>query len=155
MAGLRTNDYLVPHLDGNSIGSHAGTPIFFGGIIMTGIAYAADQAAGAGGGLAGGLGQLTQFAPLILIFIVFYFLLIRPQQKQAKKQQEYLSSLKVGYKVVTKGGIHGQITALTDQIVTLEIDKDVRIKVSRDAIGPAVAEGASTSAKKEVKKAGE
>lgn len=119
---------------------------------MTGIAYAADGAAGAVGGLAGGLGQFTQFAPLILIFIVFYFLLIRPQQKQAKKQQEYLNNLKVGHKVVTKGGIHGQITALTDQIVTLEIDKDVRIRVSRDAIGPAAAEA---SGKKEVKKAGE
>lgn len=119
---------------------------------MTGIAYAADGAAGAAGGLAGGLGQFTQFAPLILIFIVFYFLLIRPQQKQAKKQQEYLSNLKVGHKVITKGGIHGQITALTDQIVTLEIDKEVRIKVSRDAIGPAPTDA---SGKKEVKKAGE
>jgi preprotein translocase subunit YajC len=119
---------------------------------MTGIAYAADQATGLAG-LAGGLGQFTQFAPLILIFIVFYFLLIRPQQKQAKKHQEYLNSLKVGQKVITKGGIHGQITALTDQIATVEIDKDVRIKVSRDAIGPAVTEGAAT--KKEGKKIGE
>jgi preprotein translocase subunit YajC len=121
---------------------------------MTGIAYAADQAAGAAG-LLGGLGQLTQFAPLVLIFIVFYFLLIRPQQKQAKKLQEYLSNLKVGHKVVTKGGIHGQITALTDQIVTIEIDKDVKIRVSRDAIGPAAAEGTAALAKKEGKKGGE
>jgi len=118
---------------------------------MTGIAYAADQAAGA----AGGLGQFAQFAPLILIFVVFYFLLIRPQQKQAKKHQEYLNNLKVGYKVVTKGGIHGQITALTDQIVTLEIDKDVRIKVSRDAIGSSATEAAAADpAKKEAKKGG-
>ena len=120
---------------------------------MTGIAYAADPATGLAG-LAGGLGQFTQFAPLILIFIVFYFLLIRPQQKQAKKLQEYLNNLKVGNKVVTKGGIHGQITALTDQIVTVEIDKDVRIKVSRDAIGPVAAEG-TAGTKKEAKKAGE
>jgi preprotein translocase subunit YajC len=151
MAGWRTNDYLGLHLDTNATGRLAGAFIFFGGFIMTGIAYAADPAAGAAG-LAGGLGQLTQFAPLILIFIVFYFLLIRPQQKQAKKHQEYLNNLKVGHKVITKGGIHGQITALTDQIVTLEIDKDVRIKVSRDAIGPT---GADATAKKEGKKAGE
>ena len=110
---------------------------------MTGIAYAADQAAGALG--AGGLGQMASFAPLILIFVVFYFLLIRPQQKQAKKHQEYLSNLKVGAKVVTKGGIHGQITAITDSVVTLEVDKDVRIKVSRDAIGM----GAEAATKKE------
>ena len=118
---------------------------------MTGIAYAADGATGAAG-LTGGLGQFTQFAPLILIFVVFYFLLIRPQQKQAKKHQEYLNNLKVGHKVVTKGGMHGQITALTDQIVTLEIDKDVRVRISRDAIGPLAGDGAA--AKKEVKKAG-
>jgi preprotein translocase subunit YajC len=99
---------------------------------MTGIAYAADQAAGAAG--SGGLGQLAQFAPLVLIFVVFYFLLIRPQQKQAKKHQEYLNNLKVGNKVITKGGIHGQITGLTDTVVTIEIAKDIRIKVSRDAI---------------------
>ena len=138
-------------LDGNVIGKSAGILLFFGGFIMTGIAYAADGAAGTAG-LAGGLGQFTQFAPLILIFVVFYFLLIRPQQKQAKKHQEYLNNLKVGHKVVTKGGMHGQITALTDQIVTLEIDKDVHVRVSRDAIGPLAGEGAA--AKKEVKKAG-
>jgi preprotein translocase subunit YajC len=117
---------------------------------MTGIAYAADQAAGAAG--AGGLGQLTSFAPLILIFIVFYFLLIRPQQKQAKKHQEYLNNLKVGNRVVTKGGIHGQITGLTDTIITVEIDKDIRIKVSRDAISMSAE---SAAAKKEGKKGGE
>ena len=138
-------------LDGNLIGRSAGTLFFFGGIIMTGIAYAADGATGAAG-LAGGLGQFTQFAPLILIFVVFYFLLIRPQQKQAKKHQEYLNNLKVGHKVITKGGMHGQITALTDQIVTLEIDKDVHVRVSRDAIGPLAGEG--VAAKKEGKKAG-
>ena len=98
---------------------------------MTGIAYAAGTAGATG---AGGFGQLASFAPLILIFVVFYFLLIRPQQKQAKKHQEYLGNLKVGTKVVTKGGLHGQITGLTDQIVTVEIDKDIRVKVSRDAI---------------------
>jgi preprotein translocase subunit YajC len=143
------NEYPTCHLDAYPPGSQP-VHFFIGGIIMTGIAYAADQAAGAGG-----LGQLAQFAPLILIFVVFYFLLIRPQQKQAKKHQEYLNNLKVGHKVITKGGIHGQITALTDQIVTLEIDKDVRIKVSRDAIGfSAAEEAAAAPAKKETKKGG-
>lgn len=97
---------------------------------MTGIAFAADPAAGAAG-MAGGF---TSFIPLILIFVVFYFLLIRPQQKQAKQHQQFLSELKKGSKIVTKGGIHGLITAINDNIITLEIAKDVNIKVSRDAI---------------------
>ena len=109
---------------------------------MTSIAYAA--AAPAGG--AGGIGA---FLPLILIFVVFYFLLIRPQQKQAKQHQQFLSDLKTGDKIITRGGIHGTITGLTDTVVTLEIAKDIKIKVSRDAIGgsavkpEAVAQGGS------------
>jgi preprotein translocase subunit YajC len=98
---------------------------------MTGIAYAAG--AGNGGGF--GAGGIASFIPLILIFVVFYFLLIRPQQKQAKLHQAFLNDLKKGHKVVTKGGLHGTITALTDTVVTLEIAKDVAVKVSRDAIG--------------------
>ena len=96
---------------------------------MTGVAWAADA-----GAAVGGLGNLAQFAPLVLIFIVFYFLLIRPQQKKAKEHQTYLSNLKKGDKVITGGGIHGQIAGLTDTVVTLEIAENVRIKVSRSAI---------------------
>ncbi len=110
---------------------------------MTGIAYAAAPAAGAGG-----VGSIASFLPLILIFVVFYFLLIRPQQKQAKQHQQFLSDLKSGEKVITRGGIHGTITGLTDTVVTLEIAKDLRIKVSRDAIaGSAVKEGAVSDKK--------
>lgn len=114
---------------------------------MTGIAHAAAPAAGAAGGFA-------SFIPLILIFVVFYFLLIRPQQKQAKQHQAFLNDLKKGNKVITKGGIHGTITALSDTVVTLEIAKDVAIKVSRDAIGGALAKDGGAPAPKEVKKAG-
>ncbi len=95
---------------------------------MTGIAHAAAPAAGAAGGFA-------SFIPLILIFVVFYFLLIRPQQKQAKQHQEFLNNLKKGNKVITKGGIHGTITGLTETVISLEIAKDIVIQVSRDAIG--------------------
>ncbi len=104
---------------------------------MTGIAYAADPAIGAGGA-----GGIASFIPLILIFAVFYFMLIRPQQKQAKQMQQFLSDLKNGNKVVTKGGVHGTITRLTDSVVTLEIAENVRIKISRSAIaGPLTKEG--------------
>jgi preprotein translocase subunit YajC len=112
---------------------------------MTGIAYAAGPAAGMGG--------FASFLPLILIFVVFYFLLIRPQQKQAKQHRQFLSDLKTGNKVVTKGGVYGTITGLSDSVVTLEIAQDVRIKVTRDAIGgSAVADAAGVPAKKEGKK---
>ncbi len=116
--------------------------IIIGGLIMTGVAYAA------GGGAAGGAGGIASFIPLILIFGVFYFMLIRPQQKQAKQQQQFLNELKNGNKVVTKGGIHGTITGLTDSVVTLEIADNVRIKVSRASIaGPLTKEGTQAPAK--------
>ena len=98
---------------------------------MTGIAWAAGEAAAP---QAGGMAMLGQFIPLILIFFVFYFLLIRPQQKKAKEHQNYLDNLKRGDKVITGGGIFGQITGLTDTVVTLEVAENVRIKVSRSSI---------------------
>ncbi len=101
---------------------------------MTGIAYAAGPAAG--GSAAGGF---ASFLPLVLIFVVFYFLLIRPQQKQAKQHQQFLTDLKKGIKVVTKGGIHGLITGINDNVITLEIAKDINVKVSRDSISGALA----------------
>jgi preprotein translocase subunit YajC len=98
---------------------------------MVSVAYAQEAgAAGMGGGFA-------SFLPLILIFVVFYFLLIRPQQKQAKQHRAFLNDLKKGNKVITKGGVFGEITNLTDNVLTLEIADNVRIKVARDAIaGP-------------------
>ncbi|MFW8600105.1 preprotein translocase subunit YajC [Desulfobacterota bacterium M19] len=93
------------------------------------IAHAAGNAA------AGGPGQsFMSFVPLILIFAVFYFLLIRPQQKKAKEQQIFLSNLQKGTAVVTQGGLHGVITGLTDTVVTLEIADNVRVKVARSYI---------------------
>ena len=93
---------------------------------MTSIAYAANGAAPSGG--------IMSFIPLILIFVIFYFLLIRPQQKKAKEHQAYLANLKKGDTVVTSGGMHGLITGLTDTVVTLEIAENIRVKVSRQHI---------------------
>ena len=101
---------------------------------MFGTAYAQGGATpSAGSGLA-------SFIPLILIFVVFYFLLIRPQQKKAKQHQQFLGSLKKGEEVVTSGGVHGRITGLTDAIVTLEIADGVRIKINRGSILTSAAE---------------
>ena len=114
---------------------------------MTGIAYAAAPAAG------GGAGGFASFLPLILIFVVFYFLLFRPQQKTAKQHQAFLSDLKKGNKVITKGGLYGEITGLTDAVLTLEIAENIRIKVAREAIaGPQVSEGGKTEKSKKEKK---
>ena len=93
---------------------------------MTSIAYAANGAAPSGG--------IMSFIPLILIFVIFYFLLIRPQQKKAKEHQAYLSNLKKVDNIVTSGGLHGLITGITDTVVTLEIAENIRVKVSRQHI---------------------
>ena len=98
---------------------------------MIDLVYA--QNTGGIGGLGGG-SMFTSFIPLILIFVIFYFLLIRPQQTKAKKHKEFLDNLQKDTAVMTSGGIHGKIAGLTDTIVTLEIAKGVRIKVSRDHI---------------------
>ena len=79
-------------------------------------------------------GPLTQFAPLILIAIIFYFLLIRPQQKQRKEAQKLMASLKSGDKVVTGSGIHGLITNVKDTTVILKIADNVKIEIDRAAI---------------------
>jgi preprotein translocase subunit YajC len=76
----------------------------------------------------------SAFMPLIFIFVIFYFLLIRPQQRKAKQHRELLKDLKAGDRVVTTGGLHGKIIGLADTIVTLEIADKVRVKVSRSQI---------------------
>jgi preprotein translocase subunit YajC len=72
------------------------------------------------------------------MFVVFYFLLIWPQQKKAKAHKQVLSSLQKGETVVTSSGIYGTITGITDTVVTLEIAEKVRIKVARNSIAGVV-----------------
>ena len=76
-------------------------------------------------------GGFFAFVPLILMFVIFYFLLIRPQQKKAKEHLEMVSALKKGDKVVTSCGIHGVVTKVEDNDVQLEIAENVRIKIIR------------------------
>lgn len=71
---------------------------------------------------------------LVAMFAIFYFLLIRPQQKRAKQQKELVASLKVGDSVVTAGGIHGKITATEESTVTLEIATGVKMKLNRASV---------------------
>ena len=86
------------------------------------------------------------FLPLVLIFVVFYFLLIRPQQKKAKQHQEMLGKLKKNDEVMTSGGIYGKVVTLADNVVTLEVAPNVRIRVNRPQIS-AVITGEKSSAK--------
>ena len=95
-------------------------------------APAAGQPANPMAGCAGGQGGM--FIPMIMIFVVFYFMLIRPQQKKQRELQDWLKSLKKGDEVVTTGGIIGKISGLTDNTVTLEVQEKVRMKFLRSHI---------------------
>jgi len=98
---------------------------------MFDIAYALGAPANTGSGQQGGF---MAFLPLIIIFVIFYILLILPQQRKVKKHRDFLKNLDKGKLVVTSGGLHGKITGLTESVVTLEIAPGVKVKVSRDQI---------------------
>ena len=80
--------------------------------------------------------------PIFLFFLVMlvflYLLLVRPQRQQAKRHQEMLQGLSIGDEVITRGGIYGEVTAIDDERVQLEVDADVRIAVARPAIASIV-----------------
>jgi preprotein translocase subunit YajC len=77
---------------------------------------------------------IAQFAPLIFIAVIFYFLLIRPQQKQRKEQQALVAALKVGDKVVTSSGIYGLISSVKESTVMLKIADNVKIEIDKAAV---------------------
>lgn len=81
------------------------------------------------------MGGIEQFLPLIIIFAIFYFILIRPQQQRQKKHKEMLDSLKVGDRVITIGGIYGIIREIKGDVFTLEVSKDIKINTTKNAIG--------------------
>ncbi len=89
--------------------------------------------------------SLISFMPFILIFFIIYFLLIRPQQKRQKEQDKMLSGIEKGDSVITAGGLHGKVTGLTDDVITLEIaavkGERVRVKVSRAKVDGVVKPG--------------
>jgi preprotein translocase subunit YajC len=87
------------------------------------------QAASSGGG-----NPMMQFVPLVAIFAIFYFLVLRPQSKKAKEHQSMLSELKKGDEVVTQGGIIGKISGITDAELTLQVQEGVRIRVTRASV---------------------
>jgi len=83
----------------------------------------------------------VQFLPLALVFVVFYFLLIRPQQQKAKAHREMINNLKRNDEVVTAGGLYGRVVELNEKVVTLEISQNVRVRVDRPRIEEVVTAG--------------
>ena len=89
---------------------------------------------------------LISFLPLILIFVVFYFLLIRPQNKRQKEHREMVANLSVGDEVVTSGGVLGEITEVKDQFVRVKVADGVQLRVQRHTIGTVMPKGTIKSA---------
>ena len=111
---------------------------------MVDFAYAA---AGAPSGQ-GGSSMMVQLAFFAAIFAIFYFLLIRPQQKQKRERETMLSAVKPGDRVVMSSGLHGTVVKLSDNAVTLKVADQVRLEFDRSAIGrivPASGEGGASS----------
>jgi preprotein translocase subunit YajC len=108
-------------------------------------AYAQDAL----GGLSQYLGSIQQFAPLILIFGVFYFMLIRPQQQRQKEMKRALAAIKRGDRVVTAGGILATVQKAVDgsDEVTVEIAPEIRVIVLRDTISSVIKPTAANDAK--------
>lgn len=80
------------------------------------------------------MSQFVSMAPIAVLFIVFYFLLIRPQQKKAKEQKEMISNLQKGDNIISSSGIFGRITSVNEDSVTVEIAENVRVKMVKDAV---------------------
>lgn len=112
---------------------------------MISSAYAMGQTGGAGGA-----GGIAGFLPIIILFAIFYFLLIRPQQKKAKEHREMIANLKKGTRIITSGGIYGTILSIDDTTIGLEIAEKVKIKISRGNVAAVISD--SEPVQKEDKK---
>ena len=96
---------------------------------------AATQAAGQGAGKGN---MLMSIVPFVLIFVVFYFFLIRPQNKKQKETQKMISALKKGDKVVTIGGIHGVVTNTKEETIVIRVDDNAKIEINRSAVATVI-----------------
>jgi preprotein translocase subunit YajC len=105
-------------------------------------AFAQTAAAPADGGLA----SILQLAPLLLVFIAFYFLMIRPQQRRMKALQESVNAVKKGDEVTTAGGIVGKVTKVEDKLVEVEISQGVKVRVIKSTLAAIVPLGGAKPA---------
>lgn len=95
------------------------------------IAYAMGPSPQGGGQ---GLGALGSLIPLVIIFVIFYFLLIKPQQKRAKEHKKMLENLKKGDKIITSGGIYAVVEAVGTNTVTVKVAENVKVKLGKSYI---------------------
>lgn len=95
------------------------------------MAYAMGPSPQGGGGQGGAAGLFGSLVPLVLIFVIFYFLLIRPQQKKAKEHKNMIDNLKKGDKIITSGGLYGVIEAVSSNTVTVKVGENVKIKLGK------------------------
>lgn len=102
------------------------------------------QAAGAPA--AGGAAAFAQFIPLLLVFAIMYFLILRPQQRKFAKHKAMVSALKKGDQVVTQGGLLGKVTAVRDDEIEVEIAQGVRVRVVRGTIASVITPGTPVAA---------
>ena len=100
------------------------------------ISDAMAQTAGAGQG-----NPIMSFLPLIILFVIFYFLLIRPQQKKAKEHKAMVDNLQKGDEIVTQGGLVGKVTEVTDSFLTCKLAENVEVKIQRHAITTVLPKG--------------
>ena len=87
-----------------------------------------------------GLGSLFSMLPILLIFVIFYFLLIRPQNKKQKETEKMIEALKKGDKIITIGGIHGVVSSTKENTVIVKVDDNTKIEFNRSAIASLVTE---------------
>ena len=99
---------------------------------MAGIAWAQE------GGAAPGPSPIVSLMPIALMFLILYFLLIRPQQRRAREHDTMVQNLKRNDEIVTTGGIHGRIQAISDKVLTVEIAPNVRIRLERAQVASVV-----------------
>jgi preprotein translocase subunit YajC len=102
---------------------------------MFGLAFAmAGAPGGTAGGAGGGMAAFQQVIPLIFMFAIFYFLLIRPQKKKSLEHKAMLESIKRGDDVITAGGVHGTVYAVDNDLVLLDVANNVNIKITKGYI---------------------
>lgn len=83
---------------------------------------------------AGGAGAFAQFIPLLLVFAIMYFLILRPQQKKVREHREMVAALKKGDQIVTQGGLIGKVAAVRDDELEVEVAQGVRVRVARGMV---------------------
>lgn len=92
------------------------------------------------------MAEFTQFIPILLVFGVFYFLVLRPQEQERKKQEELVASLAKDDQVVTRGGIHGRVAEVAESTVVLAVEKGARLRIDKDVVVRRLGDGSEASA---------